>query len=273
MGDLQLESATSDWFTQGYESSIAVNLANDASPGGIVLARVVYDVVNCCLTLRSIHLDSQDLRSIDKVSDAFESMMEALAKQDAIVSTFDTSSYQSHQTIKAAPSALNPASDPTVGEQTFPERVPAEPVSAAQAFTDAAEPEPSLGDIFTPDLARSDGESISEGLLPEWSEEPQQVMPTQFDTTRSSHKAEFSLSEFRREQLLASLAEHVGPIASLTMSQAEESASSSQELVSLLLEVVPKRNRSAFRIVAFNILTQDSAEPEDISSSRPWEIL
>ena len=75
----------------------------------------------------------------------------------------------------------------------------------------------------------------------------------------------FMISEFQRTELCNVLAEHLGPIATLTLKRAIESTKSSQDFISYLLNLIPEDCHTSFREFALSLLSQDKTT--EISST------
>ena len=101
-----------------------------------------------------------------------------------------------------------------------------------------------------------------ESLNPNTSKDLRQTLSTpahdrEVATNVSSNS--FTVSEFQMEELMKHLVEHIGPLASLTLNSAIDSANSPQELVRSLLEWLPQDSREVFRGHMLNLLLQESS--------------
>lgn len=277
IGDLQLDLSVLEQRANDPEPSIAAQLAWDAPPGGLAVARAVYDAVNCQLTLRRIHLDRPTLVDTNQDSARFETAMRMLSAPSAVVSVFE-----------ASPSSMLA---PPLLEQSSREPASIEPVQSGtlqRGILERTTPSTkdldlSLAEIFSPSLVQPPAVEPTDEARPFPAQLDGDVRPNALQQLRSEQpQADSSdrafappktglLSKRCKDQLLTALLEKIGPIATVTISHAEATATSHWELLELLLNTLPKQERAGFRTVALEVMTQDAAQSP--FSTSPWELL
>ncbi|MEM9536039.1 MAG: hypothetical protein AAGA40_10270 [Cyanobacteria bacterium P01_E01_bin.45] len=294
IGDIQCDRSTVGE-SKNALTSLAAQLAYSASPGHIVLARTVYDVATSRLTLKRILISSSELAGLEPSGRVFAATMKRLSHSAANMTVFEVGA----PLVTPSPSVNHVSARSTTVVPQPPPEEPSQPSTSSQDVSTPPSPnstpvEPSLGDIFSPALIQSptsDSADAASPTLQQIGQASQSPQPSSQGKPRSrppqsgsnqtvpppnqgafGSRATVALSESCKDQLLSTLANHIGPMAALTISSAEASATSTQEFVELLLDVVPKQSRADFRRLAFGVMNQETGNAVQ-SGSHPWELL